>query len=537
MLFVVWNQRGGMGYIRFSRLVICTFFVIAIACDGGDELPEGVVAKVGSRVIGMDDLVKGAQQMYGEQRVWAGLAKKQKTAVLEALVASQLLLVEGVSRGFDQEPSIRTELDDLQRKLLAETYFDRAVWRGLEVGDEKVLARFEEWGAGEQLHLAHILCRHRQAAMEVLQALTEGREFAALAREHSIHPDSAPYGGDMGYLRKGMLLPEIAAAVWDKPIGMVSEQPIQTPMGYHIIKVIERRRQSLQEQEPIIYRRIVAEEKLARQQVLWQQLSKKYALQWHGQIAALMAGHQVLPSVQDLYRWRGGALQASDYLRRAGVAQPVFRDTAKIRRLAERLVMAELTSLEARSAGYDTVAVVREPVERKLAELMARKLFAVQIAQPTPAQLQAFFVAHRSRYRGHEQVVVREILLDDAALADSLHALIVDGADMQQLAQRYTLRKELRQSGGYWADVEPGNPHSGAIYRLAQAGEGLLQPQRVPGGYSIIQVIAKKPGVQLEYHEAEKAILEDYTTVKMDEYIESLKTKYSVRIVLDRVHF
>lgn len=526
-----------MGDSSFSSLLICICFAVVVACESRVDLPAGVVAKIGDRSIGIGDLAEGARRVYGGQVGWDGLDKQQQTTVLEALVASELFVLEGVSRGLHREPLIKTELDDLQRELLAAEYFDREVWRGLDVGDGEVSRRFEEWGAGEQLHLAHILCRNRDRAIEVLQALAEGRAFAALAREYSIHPDSAPQGGDMGYLRRPMLLPEIAAAIWDKPVGTVSAPPIQTQLGYHIVKVLDRRRQSMEEQAPIIRRRLVAEKKLARQQSFWQQLREKYELEWHGEVAALMAGRQALPAVQDLYRWRGGALLAGDYLRRAGVPQPVFSDTAKIRSLAERLVMADLASLEARSQGYDTLAAVRIPVERKLAELMARKLFAVEITEPTATQLQAFFGEHRSRYRGPEQVAVREILVDNAALADSLHALIASGADMEQLARRYTLRKELRENGGYWAAVEPGNPQSSTVYRLARTGEGLLAPQRVPGGYSIIQVLVKQPGVQLEYDAAKKTVLDDYTTVQMDHFIDGLKLKHRDQIHLDSVYF
>ena len=68
-------------------------------------------------------------------------------------------------------------------------------------------------------------------------------------------------------------------------------------------------------------------------------------------------------------------------------------------------------------------------------------------------------------------------------------------------------------------------------------GDGLLAPQRVPGGYSIIQVLVKQPGVQLEYDAAKKTVLDDYTTVQMDHFIDGLKLKHRDQIHLDSVYF
>jgi hypothetical protein len=163
-----------MGEIRLIKALISVwFFAVVVACESGDGLPAGVVAKIGDRLIGVGDLVEGAKRMYGEQAEWDVLDEERQIAVLDALVASELLALEGMSRGLDRESPIREELVDLQRKLLAEEYFDRQVWRDLEISDGEVRERFEEWGAGEQRRLAHILCRSREEGNEVLQALAE----------------------------------------------------------------------------------------------------------------------------------------------------------------------------------------------------------------------------------------------------------------------------------------------------------------------------------------------------------------------------
>ena len=58
------------------------------------------------------------------------------------------------------------------------------------------------------------------------------------------------------------------------------------------------------------------------------------------------------------------------------------------------------------------------------------------------------------------KVHVQEILVADKATADSLHALLVAGADMADLARRHSIRAETRDAGGLW---------NGSVHGAAQS--------------------------------------------------------------------
>jgi hypothetical protein len=220
----------------------------------------------------------------------------------------------------------------------------------------------------------------------------------------------------MGYLRRGMVLPEIGAAVWGAPVGRVFPTPIKTRLGYHVIHVVARRRQVLAEQRTGIYRRLVAEKKLNLQRSFWQELVAKYKVEWRGSLAVRMARRQALPAEQDLYVWRGGSLPASEYLRRADVAQPIFADTSRIRQLAERMVLEDLAGLEAAALGYDSLATVRLKLERETKERMASMLFTAVVTKPTTEELEAFYQRHNDRYNEPLEEVARRVV-DDYATA------------------------------------------------------------------------------------------------------------------------
>lgn len=81
-------------------------------------------------------------------------------------------------------------------------------------------------------------------AAEVLDKLAKGESFAALAAGYSDDAGSAPKGGDLGFVARGVFDPALDAAVQALKVGDVSN-PVATPDGLHIVKVIEERQPSV----------------------------------------------------------------------------------------------------------------------------------------------------------------------------------------------------------------------------------------------------------------------------------------------------
>ncbi len=80
----------------------------------------------------------------------------------------------------------------------------------------------------------------KKRAEDVLAQLKENPDkFAELAQEHSDDPQSGMNGGQLGFFGKCMMVPEFEEAAFALEIGMISEL-VETPYGYHIIKVTEK---------------------------------------------------------------------------------------------------------------------------------------------------------------------------------------------------------------------------------------------------------------------------------------------------------
>ncbi len=77
-------------------------------------------------------------------------------------------------------------------------------------------------------------------AREIRQRLLAGEDFAKLAREYSDDPGSKAKGGDLGFVRRGVLEKHFEKVAFSLPEDEISE-PVETPFGYHIIQVTEIR--------------------------------------------------------------------------------------------------------------------------------------------------------------------------------------------------------------------------------------------------------------------------------------------------------
>jgi parvulin-like peptidyl-prolyl isomerase len=92
----------------------------------------------------------------------------------------------------------------------------------------------------EQVRAAHIVVATRPEAEDLLAQISAGADFAELASMFSLDASTRPAGGDLAWSPPGYLLvPEVDAAAWALAPGETS-QVIESGLGYHIVRVLER---------------------------------------------------------------------------------------------------------------------------------------------------------------------------------------------------------------------------------------------------------------------------------------------------------
>ena len=108
------------------------------------------------------------------------------------------------------------------------------------VSEADVLKEYERFKAAKgdkEYRVLHIMVRSQAVADQLLVRLNNGAAFSDLAKTNSIDPGSAKNGGDMGWQAPSTFAPAFAAAVVATAPGNYTTAPVQTPYGWHIVKV------------------------------------------------------------------------------------------------------------------------------------------------------------------------------------------------------------------------------------------------------------------------------------------------------------
>lgn len=80
----------------------------------------------------------------------------------------------------------------------------------------------------------------RNQLIELRNRILQGEDFATLAKKYSADPSVVANGGDMGFVGRGMMVPEFEAMSFKLKPGEIS-MPVETDFGFHIIQLLERR--------------------------------------------------------------------------------------------------------------------------------------------------------------------------------------------------------------------------------------------------------------------------------------------------------
>lgn len=81
-------------------------------------------------------------------------------------------------------------------------------------------------------------------AKDLLDSLNAGADFSELAKKYSEDPGSASQGGDLGFVKRGVFYPEFESVAFSLEVGQTSGV-VESPVGFHIIQLIEKRGESI----------------------------------------------------------------------------------------------------------------------------------------------------------------------------------------------------------------------------------------------------------------------------------------------------
>ncbi len=164
-----------------------------------------------------------------------------QTQLFGLFVDRELLYHEGIAQGIDKDPEVMLAIEEQRRQEIAKAMIERYS-REHPITEEKIKKYYDEEFAPPrsfELRIAHIQVDSEEAAQAILEKLKKGEDFGALVKESSKDNVSNP-DGDLGWHSLQGLPAGFGEALSKLEPGQYS-RPIQSDVGWHIVKVMAKR--------------------------------------------------------------------------------------------------------------------------------------------------------------------------------------------------------------------------------------------------------------------------------------------------------
>lgn len=228
----------------FLVALLATFLVAGpaavLAQDGKDDA-NAVVATVNGHEIRQSSVAAAFQRLPAQyQQIPVDTLYPQLVA---QLVTNHLMEVAGRELDLHNDESVQARVREFEGAAVQQAYIERKIAE--QITDEDILRVYEDTIGNaegpEEVRARHILVKTEEEGVSILKELADGGDFAALARKHSTGP-TGPRGGDLGYFTADAMVEAFSAAAFALDIGAIGPDPVKTQFGWHVIKVVDKRR-------------------------------------------------------------------------------------------------------------------------------------------------------------------------------------------------------------------------------------------------------------------------------------------------------
>jgi peptidyl-prolyl cis-trans isomerase C len=201
---------------------------------------DPIVAKVDGEEIRFSDLANAAQALPEELR--GAPPQMIYPLLLDQMIAGRAVAAAARRAGLDKDEAVRARIRRAEEQELQQAYLAREL--AGRVTEERIRAAYDAEirarPVEEEVRASHILVPTETEAREALAEIRGGADFNAVAQRRSSGP-GAREGGDLGFFKRGDMVPAFADAAFALRPGQISAAPVRSPFGWHIIRVDERR--------------------------------------------------------------------------------------------------------------------------------------------------------------------------------------------------------------------------------------------------------------------------------------------------------
>ncbi len=163
--------------------------------------------------------------------------------IKERLIESEIMTQEAVRLGLNKNPEVSAQLELTRQQVLVNAYVNEMARRNPATEDamKKAHERFKGSPAANEYRSRHILVASEAEANAIIKQLKDGADFAKLATEKSRDEGTKAKGGELDWAVPATYVRPFAETLARLKKGEMTETPVQTNFGWHVIRLEDTR--------------------------------------------------------------------------------------------------------------------------------------------------------------------------------------------------------------------------------------------------------------------------------------------------------
>jgi peptidyl-prolyl cis-trans isomerase C len=197
----------------------------------------------------VDDLIK----QVTAQQPGRPVTPDVQAQIKEEVINREVFMQEAQKVGLDGSDEYKSQMDQARQVILIRALFADFQKKN-PVTDADIKAEYDKFAAvngGKEYRARHILVEKEADAVKLIADLKKGGKFEDLAKKNSKDPGSGANGGDLDWAAPGSYVKEFSEAMVGLAKGKVTEKPVKSQFGYHIIRLDDVRDTQLPPMEQI----------------------------------------------------------------------------------------------------------------------------------------------------------------------------------------------------------------------------------------------------------------------------------------------
>ena len=167
--------------------------------------------------------------------------------IKDEIIAREIFMQEARKRGLDASEDYKNQLELARQTILIRELFADFQKKN-PVTDAEIQAEYDKFvkeNGGKEYRARHILVESEDQAKALIAEIKKGAKFEDLAKKNSKDPGSGANGGDLDWASAGSYVAEFSNAMVKLGKGELSEAPVKSQFGWHIIRVDDVREAQL----------------------------------------------------------------------------------------------------------------------------------------------------------------------------------------------------------------------------------------------------------------------------------------------------